>query len=441
MIDESYPEALLPVKSTEFLPEISIWETFGGLLLVGTVGVLIVLAAVIKYPITVKAPSVVRPAGDLRVVQTAIAGTIETIMVKENQQVRKGDAIATLNSSRLQAEKTQLQGNIRQNQQQLTQINLQMQALQTQINAEANSTQRVLASAEADLSRNQRDYQDKQIISSSEVQEAEATLELTREELRRYQQLGNTGAIAILQIKEKEQAFKAATARLISAKALLNPSSATVAIASEKIAEEQAKGESTLAILSQQKQELKRRQVEIQTQISRNQIELKQLEKDLQKNIIRASESGVILKLALKNPDQVVSAGDAIAEIAPNKAPLVVKARVAAEDISKVKLCKAAKIDDCTAGKVEMRVSTYPYPDYGTLQGRISAIAPDTTKSQNNTSTPYYEVTIQPETTYLVKNGQKYFIQPGMEIRADIISTEETILKFILRSSRLISNL
>ncbi len=440
MLDESYPEALRPVKSTEFLPQISIWETFGGLFLVGTVGALIVLAAEIKYPITVKAPSVVRPAGDLRVVQAAIAGTIETIMVKENQQVKKGDAIATLNASRLQTQKSQLQGNIRQNQQQLTQINVQMQALQTQINAEANSTQRLIASAQADLSRNQRDYKDKQITSNSEVQEAEATLELAREELKRYQQLGNTGAISILQIKEKEQAFKAATARLVGAKALLNPSAATVAIATERIAQEQARGES-IAILSQQEQELKRRQVEIQTQISRNQIELQQLETDLQKNVVRASESGTILKLALKNPAQVVSSGAAIAEIAPSAAPLVVKARVALEDISKVQVCKALKVADCTAGKVFMRVSTYPYPDYGTLKGKISAIAPDTTKPQNNTSAPYYEVTIQPETIYLVKNGQQYFIQPGMEIQADIIYTEETVLKFILRSSQLISDL
>ena len=50
------------------------------------------------------------------------------------------------------------------------------------------------------------------------MQEAEAAAELAREGMNRYQQLGNTGAIAILQIKEKEQAFKAAVARLIISK-------------------------------------------------------------------------------------------------------------------------------------------------------------------------------------------------------------------------------
>lgn len=41
--------------------------------------------------------------------------------------------------------------------------------------------------------------------------------------MNQYQQMGNTGAIAILQIKETGQAFKAAVARLERAKAGLNP--------------------------------------------------------------------------------------------------------------------------------------------------------------------------------------------------------------------------
>ncbi|MEH2251716.1 hypothetical protein [Nostoc sp.] len=51
--------------------------------------------------------------------------------------------------------------------------------------------------------------------------------------MKLIQHLGNTGAIAILQIQEKEQAFKAAVARLERAKAGLNPSDANVAIAQE----------------------------------------------------------------------------------------------------------------------------------------------------------------------------------------------------------------
>ncbi|MCL6751872.1 hypothetical protein KBT16_13190 [Nostoc sp. CCCryo 231-06] len=62
------------------------------------------------------------------------------------------------------------------------------------------------------------------------MQEAEAVAELAREEMNQYQQMENRGAIAILQIKEKEQAFKAAVARLERVKAAMNASYANVSI-------------------------------------------------------------------------------------------------------------------------------------------------------------------------------------------------------------------
>ena len=40
------------------------------------------------------------------------------------------------------------------------------------------------------------------ITTQTEVVEANAAVELAREELKRYQQLGNTGAIAVIQIKD-----------------------------------------------------------------------------------------------------------------------------------------------------------------------------------------------------------------------------------------------
>ncbi|WP_341768575.1 hypothetical protein, partial [Escherichia coli] len=155
---------------------------------------------------------------------------------------------------------------------------------------------RTLASAQADLNRNQRDYRDKRITSIASVQEAEAALELAQEELKRYQQLGNTGAIAQLQIKEKEQAFKAAKAILERTKTGLNPSDATVAIAVERIAQEKARGEFTRATLNKERVELERRIVEIKNQISSAQKELKQVNIELQKTIIRTTEAGTIFK-------------------------------------------------------------------------------------------------------------------------------------------------
>jgi HlyD family type I secretion membrane fusion protein len=452
MLSESNPEFLRPVQSDEFLPPISRWTTLGGLFLVGTFGVAVALAAFTKYNVTVKAPATVRPSGELRIVQAAAEGTVKSIQVKENQVVKQGDAIATIDNSQLQTKKSQLQGNIQNSQLQLSNLAAQISALDTQRDSESSLMNRTIASAQADLSRNQRDYQDKQVTTQAEVKEAEAALELAQAQMKQYQQLANTGAIATLQIKEKEEAFKAAQARLERAKAALNPTVASVTMATERIAQERARGESTLATLNKERESLLQRQTEIENQLNRDRKELQQLEIELNKTVIYAPESGTILKLDLRNSSQVVRPGEAIAQIAPNHAPLVVKARVAAQDISNVRLCKQAQVEVCKEGKVQLRISSYPYPDYGTLKGAVRAIAPDAITSQSNnasasaatsagTVAPYYEVTIQPERPYLVKGEHQYPIQPGMEVAADIISKEETVLTFILRKARLLTDL
>ncbi|MBD2451038.1 HlyD family efflux transporter periplasmic adaptor subunit [Nostoc sp. FACHB-152] len=443
MFIDPQPDFLRIVENDEYLPPIGIWTRLGGIFLVGTVCTAFGFSSVIKYNVTVDANATVRPTGEIRLVQAAAEGTVTSIKVKENQVVKKGDEIALIEKSELQSKKSQIIGNIRQNQLQRSQINAQLKALEAQIAAESNATQRAIMSAQAELSGSERDYRDKQITTQAEVAEVEASVELAKEELKRYQQLADTGAIATLQIKEKEQAFKAAQARLERTKAALNPLNSTVEIAQQRIAQERAKGESTLATLNREKQQLISRQVEIQNQISNAQEELKQTFTQLQRTVIRSSETGTILKLELRNTGQLVRIGDAIAQIAPSAAPLVIKGRVAAADISKVQICKAAKVSECTEGKVVMRLSAYPYPDYGILKGAVRAISADAITPQNNGSIqtlPYYEVTIQPEKLNLTKNGKPYPIQAGMEVTAEIISKEETLLTFILRKARLLTD-
>lgn len=97
--------------------------------------------------------------------------------------------------------------------------------------AETDKMQRAIASAKAELKLNQRQYEDSKITTVAEVTEAEAALELAQEELARYQQLANTGAIPQLQLREREAALKTTKARLQRVQTAMNPSNATIAMA------------------------------------------------------------------------------------------------------------------------------------------------------------------------------------------------------------------
>ncbi|BAY09213.1 HlyD family secretion protein [Calothrix sp. NIES-2098] len=433
-------EELQTATIDEFLPPLGIWTKLSGLFMLAGFGSAVALASIAQYKVVVKAPAIVRPAGELRLVQAAMEGTVKQIAVQENQFVRQGDAIAILEDSQLQTKASQLRGNIQHNQLQLSQIAAGLGALDAKINAETTAMQRSITSAQAELSRNQRDYQDLQIGTETEVKEAKAALSLAQDELNRYLSLGQTGAVTKLQIKEKESAAQTAQARLERAMSKLNPSHATVTLAQERIALAKAQGKSILASLSKEREASIQEQLNIKSQIDRDQKDLKQVEIEQQKAIVRSPKTGTILKLELRNPGQVVRPGDTIAQIAPNENSLLIKARVAASDVANVKVCTASQIQNCREGKVFLRVSAYPYTDYGTLTGAVRAIAPDATTSQGTNAAPYYEVTISPEKLYLERNHQQYPIQAGMEVSAEIVAHEETILRFILRKARLLTN-
>lgn len=442
MVNDSNPAFVRPIRSDEFLPPISLWTTLGGLLLVGSVGAAFTLSAVLQYKVTIKTAATVRPTGEIRIVQAAIAGSVKEILVKENQTVKKGDAIASIDDSQLQTRKNQLAGSIQNNQLQLAQIVAQIASLQNQQEYELSLINHNIAVAKADLQNNQRQYRDLQITTQTQVQEAIAAMELARVQMSQYQQLANTGAVAGLQVKEREQTFIIAGARLARAKATLNPSTAAVTMATERIAQERARGEVNLANLDRERKAILQRQTAVGNEINRDAKDLLQVTKDLKKTVFRTPESGRILKLDLRNPGQVVNAGQSIAQVAPGNATLVVKARVLAQDVSKIQVCKQQAVSDCRVGKVQMRISAYPYPDYGVLKGAVRAISPDTiAATQSITTATFYEVTIEPERPFLVKGDRSYFLQSGMEATAEIISQEETLLQFILRKTRLLTNL
>ncbi|AUT03871.1 hemolysin D [Nostoc sp. CENA543] len=449
----------------EFLPAVSTWTSLLGLLLMMTVGSAIALSAWIKYDVVVRTAATIRPVGDVRLVQPEIEGTIESVLVTENQIVKRGDAIARLDTQELQIKQSLLQSNIQQGKLQLIQIDAQISTLETQIIAETRLIERTIAAAQADFSKNQRDFQEKQITTESEylaatanlqkakanLQKAQADLNFAEVDRDRYQQLTEIGAIGRREYEQKKlvveqskfvlagekQAVEIAQTQLQSAKAAINPSMATVAIASERIAQERARGEASIATLNKERQSLQQRQVEIQAQITQYDKELQQIARQLQSSIIRATSDGIVLKLNLRNPGQVVRASEAIAEIVPQNTPLIVKAMIPTADIKKV----------AVGQKVQLRVNACPYPDYGTLQGQVQAISPDSITPQrndNNTVTPsesYFEATIQPESQKFGHEQQQCQIQSGMNAEANIISQQETALQFILRKARLITDL
>ncbi len=495
-INPSSAENLPPIKSEEFLPQVSRWTSLGGLLMISTVTTSLILAGITKYRVTVSSQGIIRPTGELRLVQAATEGQILQILGKENQAVKKGDIIATLDNSKLTTKKNQLEIQIEQIQLRLDQFDAQIRSIDRQILAEIEHYKRSLGSDRAKLSLSQRNYQDKQITTSAAVREAEANLRSAQNEWQkaqaqlksvradyrsaqvalrsafskqlRYQQVAKMGAISQDQFEEVKLAFQqqqqkveaqqatieaqqqtiaqlqqniqASQAKLQSLQTNLNPSHAEVAIASENIAQSQATGAATISLLNREKESLVQKRIELNQQLEQDRRELQQIATNLRQATITATVDGTISKLNLRNSGQVVKLGEEIAQIVPSNHPLAIEATVSPSEIGKIK----------TGQQVQMQVSACPYPDYGILSGVVSQISADTIKHQSlpenaialtvNPSVSAYKVTIQPSTLVLNRGDKKCAIQLGMEGKAEIISGEETFLQFLLRKSRLAIN-
>ena len=432
---DALPSSLPEITPDDFLPPIGPWLTLGGLVGVGIMGAGVAIASIFTFNTVIKAPAVIRPSGEVSITQSPVQGTVQAIWVSENEQVDVGQIIATLDDSQLQTQKRQMEGAIAETEQHIQQLDIQLQQLAWQTSAEQDRVERTVVAAEAELDLAQRQYSDRQQTTVAQVQMAQAELDLAREQLARYSQLAESGAIAQIQIREREATVATAQARLEEVQTTLNPSTAEVSIAQENIIQAQASGEATLAQLTQQQTTLSRQKIELGQELDHQRQELAQVNQNLQQLVIKAPSAGTLQELSLRNAEQVVQPGEAIAHIVPDESRLMVKSFVPSQAIDQVALGQT----------VQLRVNACPYPDYGTVDATVVAIAPDVfsgsdAKLSNLTPHTTYEVTIQPNEETLTTGTHVCSLQIGMDGRADIIARRDTILKFLLRKTRLASD-
>ena len=477
----------------EYLPPIGRWLSICGVATIGIFCAAMGLSSILKYKTTVQAPATLRPTGELRIVQSAIEGSVASISVRENQAVKAGDLIATVKDARLESKlktkRAQLSGDRLKNKQQVSKIDAQLIALQQQNLGELEQNDRSIAGIQSELSRAERDYQDKQRIGRAEVAEASANIETAKKDKQaaemellvatanlksiqsayqaavakrdRYQSVGAAGAISQNLVEESqlsaEQQLQAIAAQkatlakqqqtiarlqqiIVSTQArstrtqvALDPSRADIELVEHKIERERATGKTAIARFQQERQKLLQQRVEVTNQIATTDREIAQIGTDLQPTPIVAPIAGTIQQLALRNNNQVVHPGDSLAKILPTGTPLQVKAYVALADIGKVNVGQTVK----------MRVSACPYTENGILTGKVIDISADAKSIDKNAATQsanIYEVTIAPATTSLGTGQTTCQTRSGMEGRVDIITKQETVLNFMLSKARLLLN-
>ncbi|MEA5466242.1 HlyD family secretion protein [Leptothoe sp. PORK10 BA2] len=432
------PTNLPEIGPEDFLPPLRVWQRLGGMTGVIAIGTALVLIQTVTFSETVKAPAMIRPEGDLRLVEATAAGRISQIVVRENDQVKAGDAIAYLDDTQLQTKLVQLETSATQNQQQLAQIDNQLRSLEQRITATADQIQGSVNGSTAELTLAQQELAERELVNQADLRELQAEIGLAEENINRYRRLVDQGAIAVSQLREQEVALEMALARLARAQATAQPSRAELAIAQQQIIQTQSEGNATLARLRQESENLAQQRSNLLDELNQIQQELAQTQTDMTLLTLRAPVTGTIQSLELRNQAQVVNAGDPVAQIAAAGELLLAKAWVNPQDINTMELQQSA----------QLRISACPYTDYGTLGATVSSISPDTLLSdalpddvRDRASGGLYEVTLQLSQPSLSTDQLSCHLQAGMTGRADILTRKETILKLVWRKLRLTTQL
>ncbi|WP_309741677.1 biotin/lipoyl-binding protein, partial [Chamaesiphon sp. OTE_20_metabat_361] len=265
----------------EYLPPIGRWISICGVATIGIFCAAIGLSSILKYQTTVQAPATLRPTGELRIVQSAIEGSVASIPVRENQAVKAGDIIATVKDvrleSKLKTKRAQLSGDKLKNKHQVGKIDAQLSALQQQNLGERDQNDRSIAGIQAELSRAERDYQDKQRIGRAEVAEASANIETAKKDKQaaemellvatanlksiqsahqaavakrdRYQSVGAAGAISQNLVEESQLSAEQQLQAIAAQKATLAKQQQTIARLQQIIVSTQARSTRTQVAL------------------------------------------------------------------------------------------------------------------------------------------------------------------------------------------------
>lgn len=83
---------------------------------------------------------------------------------------------------------------------------------------------------------------------------------------------------------------------------------------------------------------------------------------------------------------------------------------------------------------MQSKLTGFPFTRYGALTGHIIHIAPDINKSREQNAN--FGVPAKIDRNYMMVNGRKVALSPGMQLTAEFQTGERRIIEFVLEPIR-----
>jgi adhesin transport system membrane fusion protein len=161
---------------------------------------------------------------------------------------------------------------------------------------------------------------------------------------------------------------------------------------------------------------------EITTRMAVNAETIRGAEARNQRNELRAPTAGIVNDVQITTVGGFVNAGEKIMQVIPVGEKLLVEARVAPSDIAFIKV----------GDKANVKVTAYDFSIFGGLRGTVRQVSADSIFDEVERQA-YYTVLVETDQAYIVRDGQRLPIVPGMICDVEVLTGRRSILSYLFK--------
>lgn len=368
----------------------------------------------------VRGEAKVIPYGQNQKVQNFEGGIVSEILVKEGDLVQKGDAL-------LKIENKQYSSIYEKN---VFEIN-ELKIKEKRLFAEANDKEYILENDEISkkeftlyLSNKEQLNSKIRVLDEQLVQKIKekdevyskikylnnsySLIEQERNVLEPLSEKGIVSKVELLKLKREANSIKD---ELEAAKLTLSRLDSIISESKNRI------NESKQEFKNLAQKELN----EITSKLNQSSKQNQGLEDQVKRTLIISPVTGFIKKLNINTIGGSVQPAMDLVEIVPKEESLLIETKIKPEDIAFLK----------PGLKASIKFTAYDFAIYGSLDGQIEKISPDSTTTEKDET--YYYIYIKTDKSYLGKEDKALNIIPGMRGSADIITGQKSVLTYLLK--------
>jgi HlyD family secretion protein len=377
------------------------------------------------------------PSSYLKIVQPAEQGIVREILVKEGEKVDAGQILIRMDAAMTQADVKAIQADYDNKRLAIRRIDAQL--LGKSFARQRGDPSELYSQVAAQYAANVRAYENalaQERAVRDKAQHDLAAAEATKTKLeqvlphyieqeRAFEKLTQDGFAGRIMATDKRRERIEKEQDLRTQESTIRSNRAVMEQADQKIAQ----------ITADYRRQLQTERVDLAAQLQKANQELAKLSHREALLELRAPQAGIVKDLATHTAGTVVAPGTILMTLVPEGDRLVAEVWVSNQDVGFVRAGQPVKV----------KLVAFQFQKYGLLDGKVLHVNADATEapSPNTRSDALtgrdrpmgplaFRALIELASQELLANGQRYVLQPGMQVASEIKLGTRTIFDYLL---------